>query len=1647
MQKPGLDPNYLNDSLRDAFRYRLLVAELSEVMEHFQPEGGKEPANIEEALARMLSQLCEALNGEQAFIAEVTETGDDQEPRIEVSAAYPSKKLEHRRLPWTPVFEKLLKKQRSMVVGGYLESQQGKVSGLELFGATSAVLVRLKPADKQRIIGICNRRKAYLGPFLAADRMILETLTDLFTFGIDIGERRRQELETIQRTALRISTELTLEELLPEIAANTGRIFHAPVSLMLWDENRTHMVIRASVGLSEPYLRQAIPQRRVEAGLAEMGKQLSRVTADLRSDPYGNPDLILREGLRGVLSAVLKVGENLVGILNIYSKDPARRFDRHDIELAEIFASQAAIAIRNASLRKRVAEDGKKAANLVRSSTDLKELVSFLIDEVVDFLQVQAAGLAFWKEDDRVVRLAGSRGLDGSFTARWCIDREELLALTCREGVCQPRVIADLAAEPFGPQELTRAEDLCSALVAPLASDGRVFGMLVAYSKGAPRRFEPIDLEVTQIFINQAVTAIEAAQAFQKVKDGRDELTQMLETISTIAHAASLEDGLTALAHHLVDWLKITFCHIFTYDPLERMLTKMAAFPVKRKQALDWDADSHKTVRLDEFPGMEYLVNLTAPQVFHKGDRINGQNILEHVKTVLELHKDLNEILVIALTMDNQVLGICTLGEMRDREEYRFDQEKIYRATSLAGQAAALILRLQMQEVTEKRAAREIQLRKAGERITQNAALPLGALTNQIAEMACDILGAPCAVVYPYYEEFGVYDVHSIGAYGLTHPKETTIRAKPRGETGGTANFILTQQNRLVVDDVRRGWSRENTLEILPRVNKFLTRENVQAFVGLRLQIDQEPVGALFVNFREPHYFTSAELDAIQIFASQAAVAIHQARLLMRGEKEQRANDTMSRITQMIGVKTSPRQILEDLLRGVLDIANRNRHGMYIRMEPDGISFRVRVQIGYGSQEVGQVRRSLLFQAIVREKTARLVLDIQEDPVALVSGYQNSAVRSLLAAPFSSTGKGEPDSLIVLESPVPAIFTPDDRSALADLAAFAGIAMQSTGRYEQIRENNRLQSGLLEASQRIMALEMPDAILENIVQSTRIALHCDVVTLHTYNRDLKEIDPGPKIAGELFQPEELASPETVNQTIAGRLVSIGKPHFAPDAENDPKLQGSQFVRSQRIKSSAGIPLIVGREKLGILFVNYRAPHDFSEQEKKIIRLFAGQAALALHNARMFSKLETKNRHMQKVHDASKLIIDSVGWGREKIMSAILREAVETVTGASGEKATIGTIQLHKDGALVFESVYSQDLTPAMRAEIGVGRPLYPSTAGGRLGVTGRAFRTGRAQLVKDVRVDDDYHAFCADTLSELAVPLIDGGRTIGVLNVESNQVNGFDEDDEEALRALADLAVIALHNAERTEELSRANTVAIMGAWGADIAHDINREVGNIRRSVKLLRMRQDMSEEALKRIAKIDGYAEAMSLLDLPAQPGAAQVVEADRSRREVDIFLQQMVRELAEKHPAATLRFEGGAPGVKALMEEQWIRRILRHLVTNAVRECLRSPGDHEPPRIIVRTCLREQSIEVQVEDNGPGVPDELVNRLFKEILPSRGQGGRGLLFVQFLVEHYNGKIWLDWSKPQVGTRFAFSLELYSPKESQAGGKTSEGPADANE
>jgi GAF domain-containing protein len=235
----------------------------------------------------------------------------------------------------------------------------------------------------------------------------------------------------------------------------------------------------------------------------------------------------------------------------------------------------------------------------------------------------------------------------------------------------------------------------------------------------------------------------------------------------------------------------------------------------------------------------------------------------------------------------------------------------------------------------------------------------------------------------------------------------------------------------------------------------------------------------------------------------------------------------------------------------------------------------------------------------------------------------------------------------------------------------------------------------------------------------------------------------------------------------------------------------------------GVPLILADRVLGAMAIQtYATPGLYGEHERDLLIAIASQTAIALQNAQMFEETQRRAREVQLLYDVG--LTAAAGADLEETLQA----AVEII--AAEFEATLAGIAL-------------ADLeSNTLRAVANVGRPSGIS-AEARMplgeGIIGWVAQNSEPLLIPDVQLDPRYKDPVSETRSELCVPLVIGSRVIGILNVESCQVNAFTEDDLLLLTALANNLSVVVELARSFDETQhRAQQMKVINEVGQTIA-------------------------------------------------------------------------------------------------------------------------------------------------------------------------------------------------------------------------------------
>ena len=248
--------------------------------------------------------------------------------------------------------------------------------------------------------------------------------------------------------------------------------------------------------------------------------------------------------------------------------------------------------------------------------------------------------------------------------------------------------------------------------------------------------------------------------------------------------------------------------------------------------------------------------------------------------------------------------------------------------------------------------------------------------------------------------------------------------------------------------------------------------------------------------------------------------------------------------------------------------------------------------------------------------------------------------------------------------------------------------------------------------------------------------------------------------------------------LVGAAVASEQPLVVNDVTVDPRYV--EFAPG--MQSELVVPLLHRSRPIGALNILSRNPHQFAERDMAIVSQFAAHVAVALVNARLFERSRLDAEAFETLAEighevASVLDID-------ELFTRIAQLAKRVI-----DYRTFGILLVNDNNEL--------EMKLAVKYGEKVEVPRVPLGEG----LVGYAALHKEVVLAPDVSQDPRYINLVPDVRSELAIPLLLKDRCIGVVDLESPQLDAFTKRDVEILTLLASQAAVAIENARLYEEV------------------------------------------------------------------------------------------------------------------------------------------------------------------------------------------------------------------------------------------------------
>jgi GAF domain-containing protein len=602
------------------------------------------------------------------------------------------------------------------------------------------------------------------------------------------------------------------------------------------------------------------------------------------------------------------------------------------------------------------------------------------------------------------------------------------------------------------------------------------------------------------------------------------------------------------------------------------------------------------------------------------------------------------------------------------------------------------------------------------------------------------------------------------------------------------------------------------------------------------MMVGKRLVGVLNAESCRINAFSEDDQHFAEVLAAQAATAIRNTHLY---ESVQAVNEIGQKLTS--GIRLKEDEIVNLIYEQTRDLTGAQ--DMYIALfdeETNLIRFSLATehgkQVEYDSREADMDKRGKTEEVIF---TGQPILHrTQEEAEAWYRepGHKEfiGAVQpSYLGVPMIA-GKKKLGIIALSDWEHEYAYDEQDLKVLISMADQAAIALDNARLYYDVNQDLEERLEELETIQDIIrAINSEQDIgelIKRVAQETRALFNADDAVVYQYDQILKEFFQQIKI-GE----REHRQPQPDGSSLA--VIDQGKIVFADDAESHPILGKSSFTRKYGVKSCIAAPLQVADECVGVLFVNYYDKlHHFTKDEKRIMRIIADQAALAIQTAgRLYNtnlQLETVLRSVEGARECKSL---------DELLQNYLRSALDAIDAESG------VVQLldQESDELVVRAVYGNVLERKYQ-RIPIDK-----------GVTGRSIQKEEMVYVPDVRKDPDYLDFFPRTRSELAVPLMVKNEPLGVLNAEHSLIDAFDVNKRRLFELFSTQASVMIQERKQLELAQEQRIQSEIEANAAKMtqlmAHNMKNYLGGARSDLDDIIKQIELADDQKGTLERID--------------------------------------------------------------------------------------------------------------------------------------------------------------------------------------------------
>jgi len=769
-----------------------------------------------------------------------------------------------------------------------------------------------------------------------------------------------------------------------------------------------------------------------------------------------------------------------------------------------------------------------------------------------------------------------------------------------------------------------------------------------------------------------------------------------------------------------------------------------------------------------------------------------------------------------------------------------------------------------------------------------------------------------------------------------------------------------------------------------PRLTRMAVKEEgLRSVAIVPLSSKGKVLGTLFAATHGYREFNDQDVQLLSSIGHQVGVAIVNAQLF-EAESEQRQEATLlAEMAKLISGTLDLDEVLRLTAKYAVDVFDVHCCCIFLYDEGKG-TLRPAANIGLDDQVATAIAEAEFSPSEGMRRTVfeslqpLIVEDVPSDPH--LSPPHILDLQSALVVPIEVGGRRLGAMQLGTQQPRQRRFTADEGELALAMANQAALVIENARLFDAEQRRAEQFRVISEVSRRTASILAIDELLGQMVGLIQKAFNYYLVEIGLVEEDEVVFKArAGRNWGSQFESFHL---KVGKEGITGWVAATGEPLLVPDVSQEPRYIK---VTDTETRSELVVPIKVKEKVTGVINVESDRLDAFDESDVAVLQSIAHQAAIAIQNARLFKAEQRRAEEFRVISEVGRRITSILAV--DELLGEIARLLKETLGYyLVGIALTEGDELIFRAGA---GAVW----------EIPGFQP--PRLKVGQEGITGWVAGTGEPLLVPDVSQEPRYYSLpeASKIRSELAVPLKTKEAVIGVLHVQSDHLNAFDESDLAVLQSLAHQAAIAIENARLYEQAQQVATLEERQRLARELHDSVTQALygvtlyaeaaarllssGNVDMAADHLRELRDTAQEALRE----------MRLLIFELRPPVLQT--------EGLVAALQARLEAVEERAGLETEFKVEGEGRLPPEIEGGLYRIAQEALNNALKHA-------QARRITVSLRQVQRAVALEIADDGIGF----------DPTTAREQGGLGLRGMEERAAQLGSQLTVQ-SRPGEGTR----------------------------